>query len=338
MILQTDVLIDLFTGVKKAPDNHIVCDCIFCGKKGHMYVNKGVSKVYVKELGKYVTLHHAFDCKKCKEKGSINKLLYKLGKESLIEGEKATELKMYNIGLIELGQEDKDEIIEPRDVKMPVCSRRVKYGDGSKYDRYLRERKFTKEDYDLYEPSYTEHKRKLENFIIIKVFNDFKLKGYVARYILKKGDKGFDPDEKRYRNAESADFGKLLFGYDELSKSTTDLILVEGLFDKASVNTELRLHTQEEWKCCATFGNKITPHQMELIKRYPNIKRIWLMHDVRDSVEIMKQSGLKLNEEWDTKICYLDNGDAGESNASQILKSLETAEGAYEFLYNKVQT
>ena len=56
---------DLLVNPKLNRRGQYVCDCIFCGKEGHMYVSKQTQ---------------LFDCKKCGEYGSIYKLLKQLDK------------------------------------------------------------------------------------------------------------------------------------------------------------------------------------------------------------------------------------------------------------------
>ena len=51
--------------------DQIICDCLFCGKSKHMYVNKNTG---------------AWDCKKCGNSGGIYKLLAAVDKWYLLEG------------------------------------------------------------------------------------------------------------------------------------------------------------------------------------------------------------------------------------------------------------
>lgn len=315
--MDINVVIQLLSGVKTNHKTQIISDCPFCSKSGHFFINR-------KTL--------AWDCKKCKESGEVKKLLHKLGKSHLIAGEKTT-LGIKN-PILSLVQIESEEIKENEEVdrmcSMPIGFEILQYNDDNKYAEYLRRRKFTETDFDLYSTGYTDVKRKFEDYVIVSVINDYLLKAYVGRYI------GNDRDKLRYNNSISK-FNDLLFGVDEMNNRTESVLLVEGLFDKVSVTTELNLHSQSEFKCCCTFGNKISQKQIDRLKRFKNLKNIFLMWDARDSVNVMKKAGIKLKENFENvNICYLPGNDPGDSDADRLLESIDTAESVMSFYYSKV--
>ena len=82
----------------------------------------------------------------------------------------------------------------------------------------------------------------------------------------------------RYQNSVDTDFGKMVYGIDECTENTHTLIGVEGITDKFNVDRLLGLYKQEEIKCGAFFGKKISPEQMLFFSFYHWLisKRIYL--------------------------------------------------------------
>lgn len=53
----------------------------------------------------------------------------------------------------------------------------------------------------------------------------------------------------RYENSIGTNFTKILGGFDELSSSVKDVIIVEGLFDKVGIDNLLQLWDCNSLKC-----------------------------------------------------------------------------------------
>lgn len=311
-MIGADLLESLLINPKRGSKNHFICDCLFCGKSRHMYVNK---------------LTGLWDCKSCGEKGNIITFLIKLDKLSLLEGEDV------NIDLplqlsLKCKQEQKTEFdIKIESIKLPIGFKHIVFGD--KYYNYLLGRKFSEIDFLLYTPGYTMLKRKYLDYVILPVARDFEIKAFIARYT------GDDLGKKRYLNS-SHEFNKLLFGYDELHKETRTVILVEGVFDKIGVTTELNLHYNNEMKCLATFGKKLSNIQLYLLQ-IANIENLIFMYDGRDAVDDMKKIVSEISKQFkNIWLTYTGVLDPAESDRNQILQYLSNAEKPNQFWISKV--
>jgi 5S rRNA maturation endonuclease (ribonuclease M5) len=72
----------------------------------------------------------------------------------------------------------------------------------------------------------------------------------------------------------------VVVGLDELNSETHTIIVVEGLFDKVSVDFALNLQSSDEVKCVAVNTKSISIDQQWLIKKYaPNIDQLIIWFD-----------------------------------------------------------
>lgn len=276
----------LLTNVKPTSKNHYLTDCPFCFKQSHFYIKRKTKEVNRKN-GKNKS--GSWDCKKCGESGTVFSLLSKLGKMHFLRGTPVElDKKLEGINIDELLDVD----LEVADRKMPLGFRRT---DD---DPYLTQRGFTPHDYDKYTVGRTKLSFVLENYVIIKIEQDKKCKGFLSRIVLPK--KQVDKLEKkrgkkipRYRN-DKAEFTKLLMGVDEFNFMTDTAILVEGFFDKKRVDEVLELDKQYEIKCCCTFGKKISQEQILLLIS-KGIENIILIQDP-DALEDSKKTGFDLQK------------------------------------------
>jgi len=319
-LLPIDILLGLLINPKIGTKNQIICDCVFCGREKHMYINKGYS---VKGI------EHGYDCKKCGKSGNIVTLLQFLGKLELLEG-RDVDIKKPLPTLKKLNQTVEEEIdIEVKTIKLPIGFKKLKFSDDNKYSEYLRQRKFTELDFEIYQPGYT-WKSKLKDYVIIPITREYEVKGYVARYI------GDDENKPRYLNSQDS-FSKLLMGYDEIAENTKTVILVEGSFDKVGVTTELDLHNQEEIKCLASFGKKISDCQLYLLQ-IAGIENIFLCFDGRDAIKDIKNIGFKIKNQFKNILCC-DTGfkfDPASSDKNMLLNILNEAKPVHQFQLDKL--
>lgn len=258
-----------------------VCDCIFCGKEQHMYVNKNTQM---------------FDCKKCGEYGSVYKILKHLNKLYLLEG-KTVEIKekIESIrGMIEdIVSNDRVELSDLPVKKMPVGWR-----VSDKSTEYLLSRGITPQDCKRYNIGATSMFRKYDNYVLIPVYDGGKIRGFIGRYGAKKV-----PDNKlRYNNSRNTEFSELMFGYDEIVDGTITVILVEGIFDKIAVDKALNLWDDEEIKCVCTFGKKISDRQITKLM-LKGVTNVILLYDF-DAIKEIKKYGLELEKHFVTSITY----------------------------------
>ena len=317
----------LLTNPKNGPRNQIIADCPWCGKERHFFVNKGTKRRMSGAI-----LYHPYDCKKCGKNGAAYTLFAKLNASYLLEGNQIENRELLTkhdfIDEVENSEEYNDYIIENK--VLPLGSKDIKTG-GSEY-LYLIDRKFGEIDFELYQPKTTKVKKIFNEYVILPIFQDFEIKGYIGRYI------GKDEEKPRYRNSKDTEFSKLLGGFDEIHKETTTLILVEGYFDKISVTSELDLHYINELKCCCTWGKKVSDYQIWLILNRTNVKNIILMWDGSDAVNDMKKYAYALDKFFNTKIADtgfdMDPGQLSQKDFEYILQNLKTPN---EFWFNKIQ-
>lgn len=309
-------LLGLLTNVRPATKNNINASCPICGKSGHFFIN---------------VLTQKWDCKKCGRQGGIKSLLFELERMDLMAG------PVVDLGkqLKKLGNVEEEETIDLdiRTIKMPIGSKKLDYDADTPMVNYLKSRKLTRKDFELYEPSSTDLKERYNGYALLKIKRDFLLKAFIARYAL---DIPEDSEINRYDNSRS-EFSKLLFGLDEVNAGTDSLILVEGALDKIGVTTELNLHKEKDFKCLGTFGKKISAAQLLLLNN-TGANNIFLMFDARDAVNDMKQKAYTLERTFkNVFITYLYPEDPNEATAKQLLQALEKAKRPAQFWFDKIQ-
>ena len=169
------------------------------------------------------------------------------------------------------------------------------------------------------------------DYIIFLIEENNELKGYVGRYT------GEGEVKKKYNNSIS-DFSKLVLGLDELSENTKAIIVVEGLFDKISVDKKLNLSDEEFVKCVCTFGAKFSDIQMIKVKiKAPNIEDVFIMHE-SDVLNIVKKTALRASNFFENvKVCYLPEKDPDEMTKEEIEYCLENAKDPIDFKISKVR-
>ena len=239
--IEDDELKDLLDNVRFGAKNHYIADCPICGKAKHFYINRK---------------SQMWDCKKCGEEGNIIGLLSHLGKLFMLGEFKSIE-RTKILSLSEMGSYEEDEVITTLAVettKPPTGFKRI-YNDD-----YLKNRKICKRNFKEIKIGYTNIVPSLKDYIIFIIEEEGECKGYLSRYTKKipKGSKRI-----KYNNARGVNFSQLLFGFDQVTKYTDTVIVVEGLFDKISIDNYLRLHEEDDIKCVATFGKKISQFRSE---------------------------------------------------------------------------
>ena len=106
-VIDDSELKELLVNPKKNRTGQYVCDCQFCGKEGHFYINIKTQM---------------WDCKKCGEYGNIYKLLSHLGKTYLLGGKTIKEDDRISSikSLLEERTEEKTDDTELPTIKMPA--------------------------------------------------------------------------------------------------------------------------------------------------------------------------------------------------------------------------
>lgn len=314
MTPSTETIKNLLLNSRFGGSGQIISDCPFCNKKGHFYINK---------------ITFLFDCKKCNETGNLYKLLQHLGQLHLLEGN----VIHYDEQIKLLGKpiEEVSLDLDIPDFKLPVGFKKLEWNLKNPYAEYLKSRKYTKGDFEFYQPGTTSLVERYDGYVIIPVTRDYQIKGFIARYV------GEDENKSRYENSKRTKFSKILDGYDQLSNNTHSVIIVEGHFDKVSVNYELELETTEEWKCVSTFGKKISVHQLVLLKK-TNVQDLYFLYDFKDAINDIKKFGLKAGKQFNVYGCYLNiDKDPGDMDRNEILQALNSAQLINAYIYSVVQ-
>jgi hypothetical protein len=323
MKLTKDKLFSLLKNPKMWKNNDIQAECPICHKREFYIAIKD---------------NHPFQClrqKKCGFRGNIYTLLSNLGiKDDNTIKENVKWVSTLSNAL-EIRQED-DINIDLNEVKLPIGFRRVYF------DSYLQERGFKEEDYNKYHIGITNLDRKLINYIIFVIYNDFKQVATIGRF---KGTKQECEllKKPRYKNSES-DFEKILGNYDDLEKDATEtIILVEGFFDAKNISDLLNVEeNQVNTKCCYTFKCHVSEGQLYKLK-LKGIKNIILLYDL-DVIDQIKEQAMILSKDFNVKIGFHEfkneKGelkDAAELIQEEFIYILSTLINPLDFYTKKVQ-
>lgn len=281
---------------KETRSGQYICDCPFCGKEMHFYIDKK---------------SQLWDCKKCGVTGNIYKLLVHLDKTYLI-GNKSVEARDKIISIRNLNNvvEDGDDVEDIPIKKMPI-GYRVDLNNA-----YLKSRGITKRLIEHYKIGTSRIIDRYKNYILIPIYNNKEIRGFLGRYASSKV-----PDGKlRYCNSLKTDFGKLLFGYDDIvSGITNTIIITEGVFDKFSCDKYLGLLDSDDIKCVSTFGKKISKYQInKLLER--KIRNVIISWDF-DALKEIKKFGNKLKSYFNVFVCVsMNKKDLGDCNEKELLE------------------
>ena len=297
-LISDEDLKDLLINPKPTRSGQYIADCPLCGKSQHFYISRKTQM---------------WDCKKCHSYGSIYKLLRLLDKTYLLAGR-----TVENKERIESIREMTQELFSNDDIELsdlPVKKMPVGWKVSAKSTKYLLSRGITSEDCKRYNIGATDMFRKYENYVLIPIYDNGKIRGFLGRYGARKV-----PDNKlRYNNSIGTEFAELLFGYDEITEHTSTVILVEGCFDKIAVDKVLHLWDGEEVKCVCTFGKKISDKQIKKLM-LKGVTNVILLYDF-DAIKEIKKYGLELEKYFVTSITYTsDKKDIDECSEDEALE------------------
>lgn len=290
------------------------------------------------EWGISVGENHRFGCyrrSKCGETGNIFKLLKKLNRLDLLRDPDNVTISSstYLENIFETTERILSELPE---IQPPIGFRRVKSHP------YLIDRGFTDEDFTTYEIGITKLDSKLKDYVIFLIRQKGRLVAYVARFTkskeeIKQIEESTGKRILRYKNS-STDFESLLLGYDEITKNTKTVILVEGLFGKRNIDEKLQLHIQEQIKCLCTFGAKISDTQL-LLLHLVGINDIILLYDP-DVVQYIKKYSARLSDEYESVRVGLitqEDKDPADLSEEEVVQVLSELKDVLNFQINTVQ-
>ena len=308
-IADTD-LRNLIKVEKVTTSGQYISTCPFCGKPDHFYINVKTQQ---------------WDCKKCGESGGIYKLLRHLGATYLIGNksiEKTDVIKSIRTEENEQEQAANDQEIDSLPVKKLPAGWKLVFGN-----KYLDSRRIKRSDVKRYQIGMTTISERYQNYIILPIYDNGKIRGFIGRY----AGKHVPEDKLRYNNSRHTDFAKLLFGYDDIVEGETDtVILTEGIFDKIAVDKHFRLFDDDTVRCCATFGKKVSDDQIKKLM-LKKVRRVILLHDY-DALKEIRHNGLKLDNFFDTKIAVCTTKkDIDECTRDEAIEVFQNLKSPKEF-------
>lgn len=277
--------------------------------------------------------NHPFSCfrkAKCGFEGNIYTLLAYLGKT------KDFTTKSVNDELSSFEEQKHLEVdLSLPQVQLPFGWKRV-YDD-----EYLRTRHFTDEQFHKYKVGRSILKKdyvtvlvEMNGVVVAYLSRSVKSKEWIDK-INEKRKINKEPKYRRYDNSVS-DFSKMLFGYDEIVQGeTTDIILVEGWLSKTKTDVNLDLDNGAWLKCVATFGAKVSEHQIELLKR-KGIKRVYLWFE-GDVIDKIKTIAGRLSSHFEVLVGYLPQGrDPNDFDQVEALGVMGNCVSPVEFSMNYI--
>ena len=256
-----ELAIELHAKLDGGRKNLIVPECIWCGKKGgKMGVYVGVETERKKPF-----MAHCFSCGRSTQ--TLEQLLQEIGRTDLMVTETFDLTAGEKLDDFSFMEEEKELDDSLGIVEMPEDYKRTYF------NRYLRKRGFTDEDYEYFPVGTTRGLNfKFDDYVIFPIIDNGDTVGYVSRHTWDKAD--IDEHNRkarhngkfqimRYRNSTENDFVKLLYNYDAVIEGETDtVILVEGVFDAIALTRKLNLYENHRIAVCATFGKKISDVQI----------------------------------------------------------------------------
>ena len=285
----------------------------------------------------------SWKCPKCGNSLRLEQYLWRVKKQQYITNQRQIQpqdiLKKKSL----IKQYEKEEIKELEEVSLPLFFKRLKYSP------YLQNRGAKIDLYKYWIIGKTDFEKDLKDYLIFIIPENEVPVGYVARS--QKSKKEIDEYNKthkdkilRWKNSQG-DFAQMVFGLDEITEETEELIIVEGITSKMRVDCNLDLYKQHKIICCCTFGKKLSPIQLEKIeKKGINIKKIILFYD-SDAINASKKTIYQLVEKFkEVKIAFCtykdEEGnykDAGDLNKEELLQILNKAQSPFEFFESKIE-
>jgi len=310
-------------------NSHWICDCPFCGKKSHLYLQKKTTK-RLKRSGRNASFF--FDCKRCSENGFVKKLLNRIGQSDLIFIKPSADI--FNFTKNTLSFNDHPQKQDLPQAKPPLGFRRVNQHP------YCEQRGFEPWQYDAYNVGVCNLLPSMKKYVYFLVYTHGVLTGYQSRHVYSKEKldrinetrKQKDlPKILRYDNS-SHDFSSMLFGLDDVEQGDI-VILCEGIFDKKAIDNNLSLNTTPGMSCCCTFGKKISQHQIELLKQ-KQVAHLIVFFDAGAIADI-KKSTMDLSFCFEkVEIAYSSLGDPDEISRNEFFKCFNNRSSWGQFYFS----
>lgn len=325
MIVQKDRLIEVLKLKKVGGKGWYTGTCPYCGKKDKFGVIFG-------EIS-------SFNCfsGNCREHGPISSLLRHIGRLDLMYKESLKFEKLEN--KLKMNEEKKVDITTP--IKpLPIGFRHVTY------HTYLDMRGFTDTQYERYSVGVSSLVG--QSYVIFPVKHiDGQFHGWVARstkskseikQLNEKRELAGEPVYLRYRNSDSTDFSKLVYGIHEIVPGVTKtMVIVEGIFDKSNLDRKMCIDGEDEFKIGCTFGKKISLEQTILLQEQ-GIENLILLWDSNDAVNELREHGCTLAKYFNVKVGWTPSDrDPGDFTETDIIQVFENLKDPYDFHNSMIQ-
>lgn len=229
------------------------------------------------------------------------------------------------------------------EVLLPLLFKRLKYSD------YLQSRGLSIDIYKHFIIGKTDFDNTLKDYTIFVVTENEIPVGWVARcnkskFYIDNYNKTHKKKILRWRNSTSSDFGKIVYGLDEINENTKQIIIVEGISSKLKIDSELKTWNQSKIKCVCTFGKKISETQIaKILKKSEGLEEIILFYDVSDAINEEKKASFQILKECNINIFITYHNfknqdesfkDAGDMNKEEILWCLNNKKNIFDFFYS----
>lgn len=228
-------------------------------------------------------------------------------------------------------------------VLLPVLFKRIKYSD------YLYKRGLSLQIYKYWIIGKTDIIKHLKDYVIFVITENNIPVGWVGRCCKSKDEIQKYNDTHKYQilrwtNSKNTDFGKIVFGLDEITENTKKIIIVEGISSKLNVDSKYKTWNQEEIKCVCTFGKKISETQIaKIFNKAISLEEIILFYDVSDAIVEEKKASFNILKECNINVFVTyhnfknEDGsykDAGDMSKEELDWTLKNTKNIFDFYYN----
>ena len=309
-----DLLLKHLPNAKIARGDHVTGGCPICGKDDKFYINYKKALNINPDNGKYVG---SYDCKRGDHSGSVYEVFKHLGILNLLPNRIPT-IDDYNHDFDVIPLSEEEDVLEL--IKTPI-NRNSPYKFNPDID-FLTKRGWTNEELIKYEVTQS------NDYVYMIIKQNSVPVAYIGRSVLdatfiKEHNKSkYKAPIQKFKNSWGVDFGKILGGLDDILEETHTVIVVEGIFDKVAVDRKLQLYKFTNVKCVFTFGKSFKDYQVNILKKFTNVKNVIILYD-SDALESSIKTANKIQNLFSSvKVASLENGDPEEVTTDELTTAL----------------
>lgn len=276
------------------------------------------------EFGISLAVNHRFGCfrlGKCGFKGGIHKLLsyLRISEEEVKSYTLNGSLSMEEMFVSSEESEEKDEV-----VSLPLWYKdKGSAVDGLEPCRSYMDSRVGENNHEHIEWGYTPLYR---DYIIFPI----RMGGNIVNW---NGRSLSGSSYPRYRLGYHS--SSTLYGIDDVSEATDTIVIVEGMFDKFSVDSWIKNRGHSNMCCIATMGSFMTKNKLDVLKSLntDNIL-LWYEQDNKFMRKKFYNTLCVLRDHFDVCYSVFDTFDPGDADHVQLDRALEDKERA-EVFFNK---